>query len=106
MLIKSLTLYKTNLDPYYKNVYDDYTSIDTYLQFLNQTFQKIDISISNPKSSMDNNGNFRICVSGYNSMELHHFNYIAFDNYLQSEESDYKFAFILSVESSSNLNLT
>ena len=99
MLIKSLTLYKTNLDPYYKNVYDDYTSIDTYLQFLNQTFQKIDISISNPKSSMDNNGNFRICVSGYNSMELHHFNYIAFDNYLQSEESDYKFAFILSVES-------
>lgn len=90
----SLTLYKTPLDSSYKNVYDDYNSTSQYKTFLDNNFTKITISIPNVKSRIDRNGSFTIIISGYTSMELHDYNYIAFSN-----NSEIKFAFITSINS-------
>ena len=97
MKIKFLRLYKTPLDPAYNNVYDDYTSISDYLAFLDSAFSDyFSITISEGyKSRKDENGDFTLVLSGYDSMALHDYNYMA----IQLSNNSYKFAFITSVES-------
>lgn len=97
MRIQSLTLYKTPLDSEYKNVYDDYTNVNDYINFLSDNFQHLDINIGYVKSRKDKNGNFSVVIPNYDSMDLHDYNYMLIN--LGDIIADYKFAFIVSVGS-------
>lgn len=98
MIFKNLiTLYKTPLDSEYRNVYDDYETEAQYTAFLNFSFTDFKvISFSNPIVSRKNVGDlFEIAVNGYDSIDLHDYNYMRFI----TSNNEVKFAFILSVES-------
>lgn len=98
MIFKSsILLYKTPLDSEYRNVYDDYETEEQYTAFLNFSFPDFkNISFYNPIVSRKNIGDlFEIVVNGYDSMDLHDYNYMRFT----TTNNEVKFAFILSVES-------
>ena len=95
-----IELYKTPLDPDYRNVYDDYNTYTTYITFLRE-FDNKRIYVRDSeghwrlKSVKDKNGEFTIVIPGYDSMDLHEYNYILF----YTEAGKPLFAFILSVNS-------
>lgn len=102
-----IRLYKTPLDSTYSNVYDDYSAYSDYITFLS-AFPHIDISLEDStsapmvKSRKDTNGVFDLVVGGFDSMDLHDYNYMLF--WIRSQnagdiQSIPKFAFITSVES-------
>ena len=103
----TLTLYKTQLDKDYKNVYDDFTNLESYKAFLDtafpiQTGHSIEIQNIGNKSVIDRNGNFSITISGYNSMDLHDFNYLILNRNPLNSASQYPIyecAFITSIDS-------
>lgn len=93
-----IVLFKTPLDSNYKNVYDDYANKATYISFLEYAFYHINITLSNNKSVRDRDGYFSLVISGYNSIDLHDYNYMLSYN----ENNIPIFSFILSVDSNND----
>lgn len=92
----SIYLFKTPLDANYKNVYDDYSSEATYFSFLQKAFTGYKtITLSAVTSRKNVGDNFEIVVKGYDSMDLHDYNYMRFIDGNNTK----LYAFILSVES-------
>lgn len=87
-------LFKTPLDSSYKNVFDDYETTADYLAFLSDVYPHKTVHLTNAKSRIDFNGEFTVIFSGYDSMDLHDYNYMCFTN-----NGVVKFAFIRSVNS-------
>lgn len=69
MIIKSIKLYRTRLDPYYNNVYDGYDTYTQYEDFLDIYGGPIEFNDIN-KSVNTNNRNFTIRVILYPTMSL------------------------------------
>jgi len=93
-------IFRTPLDSNYKNVYDGFTTVSEYLSFLQSAFTDyLTILIEKTTSRNDTNGMFEVVISGYNSMELHDYNYISF-----STTSGRKFAFIVGISSGNDGN--
>ena len=101
MLIEQIRVFKTPLDSDYKNVYDGYSSLYDYYNFLSANFQYKDISVTTQfphKSVKDIDGNFDITVEGVLSSDLHDYNYIYFK--INKGGGDFhRFGFIVKIES-------
>lgn len=97
MLFKQgyLFLFKTPLDSNYRNVYDDYNSLEDYSNFLSNNFPMLEIQLNSDVSRKNVGDLFSIVLDRYDSMDLHDYNYLAF----RTRNGVIKFAFILSVES-------
>lgn len=95
-----IVLFKTPLDSSYRNVYDDYSTTADYADFLDQVFglDSISITLSNAKARQDRDGEFSLVIAGYDSMDLHDYNYLQF----VTSNNQIKFAFITSVDSQSD----
>lgn len=92
----SIYLFKTPLDANYQNVYDEYDSETRYFGFLQLAFSDYKmITFSNITSRKNVGDNFELVVSGYDSMDLHDYNYMRF---VDGNDKPL-YAFILSVES-------
>lgn len=87
-------LFKTPLDSSYKNVFDDYETVADYIAFLSDVYPHKTVHLTNAKSRIDFNGEFTVIFAGYDSMDLHDYNYMCFTN-----NGEVKFAFIRSVNS-------
>ena len=95
-LYNFIEVFKTPLDKNYKNVYDEYSTYDEYITFLRKfPHNRVYTYNSTTKSRRDTNGVFAIQVSGYDSLELHDYNYILF----YTDVNVPHFAFITSVSS-------
>lgn len=105
--VNYIRLYKTPLDSNYSNVYDDYSTQQEYITFLSNfpnIYIPIEDDISTPiiKSRRDNNGTFSLVIAGFDSMELHDYNYLLVWIKSQSvgdAQTIPKFAFITGVDS-------
>lgn len=95
-----IILFKTPLDSSYRNVYDDYATTAQYADFLDRVFglDAISITLSNAKARQDRDGEFSLIIAGYDSMDLHDYNYLQFE----TGNNQIKFAFITSVDSQSD----
>ena len=95
-LYNFIEVFKTPLDKNYKNVYDEYSTYDEYITFLRKfPHNRVYTYNSTTKSRRDTNGVFALQVSGYDSLELHDYNYILFYTNVNVPH----FAFITSVSS-------
>ena len=91
-----IEVYKTPLDKNYRNVYDEYSTYDEYITFLRKfPTNRIYTYNQSVKSRKDANGIFNVQISGFDSMDLHDYNYILF----YTGESTPHFAFITFVSS-------
>lgn len=100
MIIKNIKLFRTPLTPDYRNVYDDYSTEQAYVDFLTENFLYESFGYTSGVSRKEKNGELTVVLKGLNAdaVRLHDYNYAVISTTHGGYADIYKFAFVIGME--------